>query len=475
MQSTHKNMHLHWYRELNSYQWFVLVVAALGWLFDTMDQQLFNLSRLPAMQELLTPSNGILPPKGVLDRYGGIATAIFLIGWATGGLVFGVLGDRIGRARTMMLTILAYSLFTGLSAFSRNFWDFAIFRFLTGLGVGGEFAVGISLVAEVMPDRARPFALGFLQALSALGSISAAAISILLGQLESTGVIENWQLGGVNITAWRAMFLIGTLPALLALLIRKRLKEPEQWERAVHSLETQPPESTAAQYLYKPGSYAELFSNHVYRKHAILGLLLATSGVIGLWGIGLFSIDLNQSVFRKVFEQEARSAETQQWDRDLIRVFLKNPDLVDNWKFRIRPLDLLNSSAQIPDAQPLYSAMVEMTDNNELLSIESILRHLDEQGQTPSEREHRSEYLSGTPVSEQDVKLVEQISERSQRIRGNLTKWSGYTSIMMNLGGFFGIYSFSLVTHFTGRRLAFALSFTAAGFSTAGVFGFWMN
>src|SRR4051812_21108307 len=150
-----------WYRELNRYHWFVFIVAALGWLFDTMDQQLFNLARAPAMQELLT-GTGKDP-----NEYGGYATMVFLIGWATGGIAFGILGDRIGRAKTMMFTILVYSIFTGLSAFAQGFWDFVLWRFMTGLGVGGEFAVGVALVAEVMPDRARPFALGLLQALSA--------------------------------------------------------------------------------------------------------------------------------------------------------------------------------------------------------------------------------------------------------------------------------------------------------------------
>ena len=102
-----------WYHELDRYHWFVFIVAALGWLFDTMDQQLFNLARVPAMTELLTSGAGELPLRGDIDRYGGVTTAIFLIGWATGGLFFGMLGDRIGRARTMMLTILAYSLCTG--------------------------------------------------------------------------------------------------------------------------------------------------------------------------------------------------------------------------------------------------------------------------------------------------------------------------------------------------------------------------
>src|SRR5262249_5742944 len=155
---------------LTRYHWFVLMVAALGWLFDTMDQQLFNLARAPAMKTLVAASDD--PPSVVrakTNEFGAYATSIFLIGWATGGIAFGVLGDRIGRAKTMLLTIFLYSLFTGLSALSTSFWDFSLWRFLTGLGVGGEFAVGVSLVAEVMPDRARPHALGLLQASSAIG------------------------------------------------------------------------------------------------------------------------------------------------------------------------------------------------------------------------------------------------------------------------------------------------------------------
>src|SRR3954471_14318498 len=171
-----------WWRELNRYHWFVLVVAALGWLFDTMDQQLFNLARVPAMRALLKPGEDVA-------LYGGYATAIFLIGWATGGLTFGVLGDRIGRAKTMMWTIFIYSICTGLSAFSSGFWDFAFYRFVTGLGVGGEWAVGVALVAEVMPHNARPYALGLLQALSTVGNVTAALISIVFGQLEQSGAI----------------------------------------------------------------------------------------------------------------------------------------------------------------------------------------------------------------------------------------------------------------------------------------------
>jgi MFS family permease len=275
-----------WYAGLTRYHWFVLAVASLGWLFDTMDQQLFTLARKPAMTELLKAA----PTDPKVDFHGGIATSIFIIGWATGGIIFGILGDRIGRAKTMMYTILLYSLFTGLSALSVNVWDFAFYRFLTGLGVGGQFAVGVALVAEVMPDRARPRALGWLQALSAVGNMMAAMVSIILGRLEEAGVVH---------TPWRVMFLIGVLPALLALVVFSKLKEPERWLKA----RAQADDDEAAGKV-RLGSFTELFSDPRWCRSAIVGMLLACSGVIGLWGIGFFSPDLIRSVFRPVFDAE---------------------------------------------------------------------------------------------------------------------------------------------------------------------------
>ena len=129
-----------WYKELNRYHWFVLIVAALGWLFDCLDQQLFILARPAAMKDLVQATEGMDLKALELARSnaGNYATSIFIAGWATGGLIFGMLGDRIGRAKTMLITILLYSLFTGLSAFSRSWIDFSVYRFLTGLGVGGE-------------------------------------------------------------------------------------------------------------------------------------------------------------------------------------------------------------------------------------------------------------------------------------------------------------------------------------------------
>jgi MFS family permease len=267
-----------WYRELNGYQWFVLIVAALGWLLDCFDQQLFVLARQPAMRDLLAGN----PTQATIDEFGTYATSVFLMGWGIGGLIFGVMGDRIGRARTMIITILMYSVFTGLSAISQSFWDFALYRFLTGMGVGGEFAVGVALVAEVMPDRARPYCLGLLQALSAVGNISAALVGMSMGSLVESGVFES---------AWRPMFVIGALPAVLALIVRWRLREPERWQHAAH-------EDAVARKL---GSYRELFSHPLWRRHALVGLALAFSGIVGLWGVGFFTFDLIGNVLRDQF------------------------------------------------------------------------------------------------------------------------------------------------------------------------------
>jgi MFS family permease len=271
---------LPWYRQMSRYHWFVFLVAALGWLFDCLDQQLFNLARKPAITELL----GSGASGNMVDSYGAYATAIFIIGWATGGLIFGVLGDRIGRAKTMLLTILLYSVFTGLSALSQTVWDFSAYRFLTGLGVGGEFAVGVALVAEVMPNSVRAHALGWLQMLSTVGNVSAAFISIGFGKLQEQGAFDDspWK-------PWRLMFVVGAVPALLAILIRARLKEPEKWQHAVA-------EGASPR---KAGSLAELFGNPRWRRNVLVGLGLSIPGVVGLWAIGFFSFDFIRSVLKQ--------------------------------------------------------------------------------------------------------------------------------------------------------------------------------
>ena len=264
-----------WYRDLTSYHWFVFLVASLAWLFDCLDQQLFILARGKAMEALL-------PPGWDLKLYGGYATSIFVAGWAMGGLIFGSLGDRFGRAKMLTLTVLIYSVCTGLSAFSTGWADFAAYRFLTGLGVGGVFGLAVALVADTLPDRSRAGALGMLQALSAVGNVTAGVVSMFIGSLESRGVIP----AGRGCTY---MFLVGAIPAFLCVFIQMRLKEPEKWVKA---------REAGRIAGVKFGSYTALLGDPRWRSPALLGMLLCVSGVIGLWGIGFFSPELVGDVIK---------------------------------------------------------------------------------------------------------------------------------------------------------------------------------
>jgi len=261
--------HAPWWKDLTPYHWFVFSMASLAWLFDCLDQQLFILARNFAMQSLLPP--GMDPGK-----YGTYATAIFVAGWATGGLIFGAMGDRIGRAKTLTLTVLLYSLFTGLSALSQGWIDFAIYRFITGLGVGGVFGLAVALIADGLPDRSRAGALGTLQALSAVGNITAGLISMWVGGMVAAKTIPpDW--------SWKIMFMIGALPAFLCVFLQMRLKEPEKWVKAREAGRISG---------VKFGSYMSLFGDKRWRGPAIWGMILSISGVIGLWGIGFFSPEL---------------------------------------------------------------------------------------------------------------------------------------------------------------------------------------
>lgn len=450
-----------WYKLLDRYHWFVFLVSVLGWMFDCLDQQLFNLARGPAIRELHGPEDAAF--------WGGLATTIFILGWATGGIIFGIVGDRWGRAKTMVVTILMYSFFTGLSSLSQGFWDFAFYRFLTGLGVGGEFAVGVALVAEVMPEKARSHALGWLQACSAIGNITAAFISMGLAPMESAGLLGDYK-------PWRWMFIVGALPALLAVLVRRRLKEPEKWKAI----------SEGRVPGQKLGSITELFGTPILRRNALIGLGLAVPGVVGLWAIGFFSFDLVRAVFRENFVAEVAVQETLFNDRDLVRFLLKDPNAKEKWdaeapekerltlvKEKLKPLDLY-----APDARVVYQAILTSVADKKELNAENVLARVPafktkferDNGQVIEDEKIKA-IFSGPAPQGSAVKTIETIVERTRAVEGRLTLWAGINGLLFNIGAFFGIYSFSKVTHLMGRKPAFAIAFVLALFTTA--FAFW--
>ncbi len=265
-----------WWFLLNRYQWFVFILAAFGWMFDCFDQQIFTMSRSITMRDLMPEAD--VPTQ---TTYGTWATSIFILGWATGGLIFGSMGDRWGRAKTMALTILVYATFTGLSGLAQSWGTFAVFRFITGAGVGGEFAVGAALIAEVMPDRARSHALGSLQALSAVGNILAAFSLGLVVPTEGLG----W--------GWRGLYYLGALPALVAVFVFARLREPERWVAARAA-------ATRAQSTAHMGRIRDLFTDPRWRRNTFVGLGLAVAGQIGLWGVGFYTPELIDSAIPTV-------------------------------------------------------------------------------------------------------------------------------------------------------------------------------
>jgi MFS family permease len=274
-------MSAHWYKHLTRYHWFVFLIASLAWFFDCLDQRLFSLSRNPALKDLM--------PTGDVQALGKDVTALFLIGWGVGGVLFGPLGDRYGRAKMLTITVLIYSLCTGLTFFSRTFWDFALFRFMTGVGVGGVFGLAVALIAETLPDDARAGALGWLQILSTVGNISAGMVKIGIDHLVANNVIE----AGSH---WRWMFLVGAVPALLTVFIMKYLHEPEPWLKA--KAEGRLPKGSIL------GPYLSLFREPRWRKNLIVGTLISCAGVVGLWAIGEYATDLQVKVFTQHYQEQ---------------------------------------------------------------------------------------------------------------------------------------------------------------------------
>ena len=265
-----------WWQGLTGYHWFVFSMASLAWLFDCLDQQIFILVRKDALKYLLPPEMN----DSQIGAYSGYATSIFMIGWATGGLIFGSVGDWFGRAKTLTLTVLLYSLCTGLSAFSTGWLDFAMYRFITGLGVGGVFGLAVTLVADSLPSNSRTGALGTLQALSAVGNISSGLIFLFVTEFLNANNNEYFK-------SWRIMFLVGALPAFLCVFLQIKMKEPEAWVKA---------RAEGKISGIKFGSYNELFGDPVLRRNALFGMMLCVAGIIGVWGIGFFAPDLVRDV-----------------------------------------------------------------------------------------------------------------------------------------------------------------------------------
>jgi MFS transporter, SHS family, sialic acid transporter len=218
--------------------WMALIAAILGWMFDGFEMGLFPLAARPALREMLADN---VSPDKLNDTVGlwiGVMAAGFLVGASAGGVIFGWLGDRLGRVRAMTLSVLTYAIFSGLCGFSQEPWHLFFFRFLASMGMGGEWSLGVSLVMELWPSSSRAWLAGMIGAASNVGFMLVALINLVLSQLITQvhsgflaiGLPEGITTALTRNNGWRLLMICGVLPALLTFFIRLFVPESEKWE-----------------------------------------------------------------------------------------------------------------------------------------------------------------------------------------------------------------------------------------------------
>ncbi len=246
------------------YQWTVLFAAWLGWGFDVFDGLLFNYVAPNAVPTLLGLAIGSPEAKIATLQWTGILTSVLLLGWAAGGVIFGYVCDRIGRTRTLLITMLIYAFGTAACAFATDIWMLLAFRIITSLGIGGEWAAGAAMVAETVPEEKRVQAGALLYTSAPMGLFLATYVDHQVAGVWFASTPEQ---------SWRYVFLFGLLPAAAAFAIRLFIKEPERWQKVA---------ATTA----KP-RLAELFSPE-FRRLTLSGFLMAVVALLAWWSCNAF-------------------------------------------------------------------------------------------------------------------------------------------------------------------------------------------
>ena len=272
MQSVTTAGHVPWYGTLTRAQWKTLFASNMGWMFDGYETFALILTVGVALHQLLDPSQFAQIPA-----YAGTVIAITLLGWGIGGLLGGILADYIGRRRTMIYAILAYSLMTGLSAFAWDWISFALLRFLVGIAIGSEWATGASITAEVWPDDAGGKGAGLMQCGLGIGFFVASFAWLFIGAMGPD--------------AWRYMFLVGVLPALFALWLRSGIPESQPWERTNTQRRAALARQKSGQSLGADDAalarftVVDLFAEPETRRRIILVFLMSLTTTLAWWGI----------------------------------------------------------------------------------------------------------------------------------------------------------------------------------------------
>ena len=439
--------------KITAYHWLVVLIASAGWLFDCMDQRLFTLARESALKDLLAGNPNQL---GNVKEYIGLATMAMMVGWATGGIIFGIMSDKWGRVKTMVVTLLVYSGFTDLCGIAHGWLDFVFYRFLVGLGVGGMFGAATTLVAESVPGRFRTVALGSLQALSAVGNMLGATLSLGI----NPGA-EGSFLG--DIAGWRVLFFVGILPAVLVVPIMFILKEPEAWKKA----KAEAASGTAG---HKVGSMGDLFRHPRWRRNTLVGIGVGLAGMVGLWGIGFFSPELISTALK---EQALHAKDLTQ--PQAILAALQSPTNAAIAHVQSQCSADFVRQLEAKAAAPVVEAAL-LAEFNRLIAGGSLHTVAAFKEVTLKKTTQNLVQQLATKASQSDQRFLNrQLLEQTfpgaiVELQKTMDKVRGKGMFLQDVGALLGMFAFTFLAAAFSRRLAFLLSFAMCLVTTAFVF-----
>ncbi|MDB6057341.1 MAG: putative sialic acid transporter [Verrucomicrobiales bacterium] len=424
------------------YHIIVVVLASCGWLFDCMGQRIFVLSRSPALRELL----GATASDGSVKYWGGIATFLMMVGWATGGILFGMVSDKYGRTKAMVCTLLAYTFFSGLSGFAQSVTAFLVFRFLFGLGVGGMFGAATTLVAESVPGRFRTVALGSMQAVSALGNILASDI----GGIITPGRENFWG----HFSGWQVLSFVSVFPAVLAVPMILLLKEPESWKKAK--------QDAASGGGKAVGSIRDLFAYPRWRHNTIIGVCLGLAGMVGLWGIAFFSPELITTALKNrpiQVEEIVKAADIRNTlvlsdSPAVVRLKSKlSPDLLAHLKqddtgvlSPVLEQELRDGLNQVVAEGSLYDSAAFATVTLKK-STKNLIQLVEKNGDKQN-------------IVSLNRQLVEQLFPGAiTELQSTIDRTISKGTMLQDVGALFGMFAFTFVASYFSRRSAFFIAF----------------
>ena len=435
-----------WYEGITRYQWTVLIIASLGWVFDVFEGQIFVASMNEAMKSLVEEGAPVA-------TYNNIALGAFLFGGAIGGIGFGMLSDRIGRKKTMSLTILFYSAFTCLSALSMAWWHLAAFRLLVAIGVGGEWAVASTLVAEEFPQRARARVSGIFHASSVFGTYLAVAAGVWIVGNPMFRSEEHPEL------SWRLGFVVGALPALLILWIRRSLKEPESWERARAQADAGQAQSM--------GRISDLFRGDLLRP-TLVGVSLAAVGLATFWGAHIFGRNLMRrdatAYFVPVPADEARVTVREDVRREWLQpVFITaREDAIEELQARDQAVPNATRQDELFETverqylaaawQNVKSFAVEPDPD---AGTSRVRAEFPPDPQNPSSQ--TTQEVAGGLTAEDASFVRESMLAVRLRIDQKLKNWEMFGMLLATTGGGLGLLAFGPFCEWVGRRPAFLI------------------